>query len=252
MLAARVPTAISRQDLSKWAENRPEAPPAPARGYWEELLDGEVVTYAAVSFFYALGQSLYDIFQSQQARAASAHLLEWWGGGDDGYAAAYAYAILVSAYALAKAVASPYVGDLSDRFGRTRVLVATLLCTAACLLACGRAERYGAVFACRLLTGVVANGGLLTARATDVAATHAQRTRLFALFTTSWAVARVTAAAVVRYFHTKIGSTCALAALCECVAGGIAAATFVAGKDKDRAGACARSARGGASACARF
>ena len=92
------------------------------------------------------------------------------------HVSAYAYAILVSAYAFAKAVSSPYVGDLSDRFGRRRVLVATLVCTGLALLLCGRAERFATVLVVRLLTGCVANGGLLTARATDVATTHAQRT----------------------------------------------------------------------------
>ena len=218
MLAARVPTAVSRQDLTRCdSDVSSEGGKAKTRGYWDELMKGEVVAYAAVSFCYALGQSLYDIFQSQQAKASTTGLLNWWSGsaltsllgpGDDAYVSAYAYAILVSAYAFAKAVSSPYVGDLSDRFGRRRVLVATLVCTGLALLLCGRAERFATVLVVRLLTGCVANGGLLTARATDVATTHAQRTRLFALFTTSWAVARVVAAATVRLAHLGMRTAC--------------------------------------------
>ena len=234
MLAARVPTAVSRQDLTRCDSDVSSEGGKPAAGYWDDV-EWEVVAYAAVSFCYALGQSLYDIFQSQQAKASTTGLLNWWSGsaltsllgpGDDAYVSAYAYAILVSAYAFAKAVSSPYVGDLSDRFGRRRVLVATLVCTGLALLLCGRAERFATVLVVRLLTGCVANGGLLTARATDVATTHAQRTRLFALFTTSWAVARVVAAAMVRLAHLGMRTACCLACLCELVAAAIAALAF--------------------------
>ena len=178
MLAARVPTAVSRQDLTRCdSDVSSECGKAKTRGYWDELMKGEVVAYAAVSFCYALGQSLYDIFQSQQAKSSTKNLLQWWtarlGREGDAHVSAYAYAILVSVYAFAKAVSSPYVGDLSDRFGRRRVLVATLVLTGLALLLCGRAERFWAVLLARLLTGCVANGGLLTARATDVAATRA-------------------------------------------------------------------------------
>ena len=136
------------------------------------------------------------------AKASTTGLLNWWSGsaltsllgpGDDAYVSAYAYAILVSAYAFAKAVSSPYVGDLSDRFGRRRVLVATLVCTGLALLLCGRAERFATVLVVRLLTGCVANGGLLTARATaqDVVKRAKRRVRC----------ACVVAAAMVRLAH---------------------------------------------------
>ena len=120
MLAARVPTAISRQDLSRLDAASPRRSPRhQRRAVWEDLWDREVVAYAVVSFCYALGQSLYDIFQSQQAKLMTSSLLQRWSVSDeDGYVAAYAYALLVSAYAFAKAVSSPYVGFLSDRFGR--------------------------------------------------------------------------------------------------------------------------------------
>ena len=69
MLAARVPTAISRQDLSRLDAASPRRSPRhQRRAVWEDLWDREVVAYAVVSFCYALGQSLYDIFQSQQAK----------------------------------------------------------------------------------------------------------------------------------------------------------------------------------------
>ena len=154
-------------------------------------------------------------------------LLQRWSVSDeDGYVAAYAYALLVSAYAFAKAVSSPYVGFLSDRFGRRPVLVATLVCTALALLLCGRATTFSGVLACRLFTGCVANGGLLTARATDMATSHMRRTRLFALFTTSWAVARVVAACLMRAVKMEIGGACALACGCEFAAALIAALAF--------------------------
>ena len=125
MLAARVPTAISRQDLSRLDAASPRRSPRhQRRAVWEDLWDREVVAYAVVSFCYALGQSLYDIFQSQQAKLMTSSLLQRWSVSDEGYVAAYAYALLVSAYAFAKAVSSPYVGFLSDRFGRRPVLVA--------------------------------------------------------------------------------------------------------------------------------
>jgi MFS family permease len=78
------------------------------------------------------------------------------------------YAMAMSAYPFAKALSSPYIGHLSDRWGRRKVLVWTLIATAVCLHLCGVAQSYAAVLACRLLTGCVANGGLLTARATDI------------------------------------------------------------------------------------
>ena len=143
MLAARVPTAISRQDLSRLDAASPRRSPRhQRRAVWEDLWDREVVAYAVVSFCYALGQSLYDIFQSQQAKLMTSSLLQRWSVSDeDGYVAAYAYALLVSAYAFAKAVSSPYVGFLSDRFGRRPVLVATLVCT--CLLYTSPSPRDG-------------------------------------------------------------------------------------------------------------
>eukprot|EP00629_Pelagomonadales_sp_RCC1024_P006057 CAMPEP_0119279246 /NCGR_PEP_ID=MMETSP1329-20130426/20450_1 /TAXON_ID=114041 /ORGANISM="Genus nov. species nov., Strain RCC1024" /LENGTH=471 /DNA_ID=CAMNT_0007279783 /DNA_START=236 /DNA_END=1648 /DNA_ORIENTATION=- len=237
MLAARVPTAISRQDLSKL--DSPHKAPRRARSeseHWADLFwDREVIAYALVSFCYALGQALYDIFQSQQAKRSANSLLEWWAGvlpastidvADESYLAAYAYAMLVSAYPFAKAISSPYVGDLSDRFGRRPVLVATLFFTAFALFFCGKATTFSGVLACRLLTGCAANGGLLTARATDMAATHMQRTRLFGLFTTSWAVARVVAATLVRALKLDVGRACAMALLCELAAAVLAAAAF--------------------------
>lgn len=226
MLAARFPTAISRQNLSQLASPR-RSPRSPRRAVWEDLWDREVVAYAVVSFCYALGQSLYDIFQSQQAKQMTTQLLKKHAIEDDeGYMAAYAYAILVSAYAFAKAVSSPYVGFLSDRFGRRPILVATLVCTALALLLCGRATTFSGVLACRLFTGCVANGGLLTARATDMATSHMRRTRLFALFTTSWAVARVVAACLMKVMKMDLGGACALACCCELVAAFIAAFSF--------------------------
>lgn len=182
----------------------------------------EVWAYGCVSFLYALGQSLYDMFQSQQAKRSSDALLETWGV----YVSAYGYSIVVSANALAKAMSSPYVGHLSDRFGRREVLVATLMLNAACLRWCGSARSYWSVLACRLATGCVANGGLLTARATDVAADHAQRTRLFSLFTTAWAFARVAAALVLRVFGCRIKAACRLAAKCQVLAAVVAASAF--------------------------
>ena len=72
MLAARVPTAISRQDLSRLDAASPRRSPRhQRRAVWEDLWDREVVAYAVVSFCYALGQSLYDIFQSQQAKLSA-------------------------------------------------------------------------------------------------------------------------------------------------------------------------------------
>ena len=92
MLAARVPTAISRQDLSRLDAASPRRSPRhQRRAVWEDLWDREVVAYAVVSFCYALGQSLYDIFQSQQAKLMTSSLLQRWSVTDeDGYVAAYA------------------------------------------------------------------------------------------------------------------------------------------------------------------
>ena len=180
----------------------------------------EEKAYAAVSFLYALGQGLYDIYSSQQARQTSSRF-------GNGFLAAYAYAMLVSAYPFAKAISSPYVGYLSDKLGRRRVLVATLAATAFCLRLCGTARSYQSVLFARLLTGCVANGGLLTARATDVAADHAQRTRLFSLFTTAWALARVAAALIVRLFRSiDLENACMLASCSELAAAAIACLSF--------------------------
>ena len=61
MLAARVPTAISRQDLSRLDAASPRRSPRhQRRAVWEDLWDREVVAYAVVSFCYALGKSLVD------------------------------------------------------------------------------------------------------------------------------------------------------------------------------------------------
>ena len=90
MLAARVPTAISRQDLSRLDAASPRRSPRhQRRAVWEDLWDREVVAYAVVSFCYALGQSLYDIFQSQQAKLMTSSLLQRWSVTDEeGYVAA--------------------------------------------------------------------------------------------------------------------------------------------------------------------
>jgi len=240
MLAAHFPTATSRCDLrepekvrqrrkkpflledrhgsssSSSLDEETKRAPAPKKS---KQTTPEAGAYAAVSFLYALGQALYDIFSSQQAQTCS----QLFGRG---FLAAYAYAMLVSAYPFAKAISSPYVGYISDTFGRRRVLVATLAATALCLRFCGNASTYRSVLLARLLTGCVANGGLLTARATDVAADHAQRTRLFSLFTTAWATARVAAAVVVRTLRVDLASACRLASWCELAAAVIACFTF--------------------------
>mmetsp|Transcript_10242 Transcript_10242/g.15474 ORF Transcript_10242/g.15474 Transcript_10242/m.15474 type:complete len:613 (+) Transcript_10242:88-1926(+) len=179
----------------------------------------EARAYAAVSLLYALGQSLYDIFSSQQAKSSTLRF-------KNAYLAAYAYAILVSAYPMAKALSSPYVGHLSDKIGRKSVLVATLVATGLCLACCGSAESYWGVLVARFATGCVANGGLLTARATDIAADHAQRTRLFSLFTTAWAIARVGAAVLVRLLTLDVARACKFAAWCEIAAAVIALIGF--------------------------
>lgn len=186
--------------------------PAAATTTTKGLLRSDITAYALVSFLYALGQSLYDMFQSQQVKKTTPSV--------------YAGAVSFSAYPLAKAVSSPYVGFLSDKFGRRETLTATLILTGVCLRLCGCAIGFWSVLGSRLLTGCVANGGLLTARATDVAADHAQRTTLFSVFTTAWACARVVAAAVVKLANADIRSACKVASYCEYTAALVAAFAF--------------------------
>lgn len=57
MLAARVPTAISRQDL-QGLDSTPTRRKSEHRELFDDLWDREVVAYAVVSFAYALGQAL--------------------------------------------------------------------------------------------------------------------------------------------------------------------------------------------------
>lgn len=169
------------------------------------LDQAELTGFAGVCFTYALGQSLYDMFQSSQVKASTAS----WSTGRH-----IAYAISVSAYPLAKVVSSPYIGHLSDRFGRREVMCLTLACTGLSWHVCGSVESFWSLLACRLAMGCVATGGLLTARATDVAANDAQRTRLFSVFTTAWAGARVLAAVVVKLSLSDVRRACRAASVC--------------------------------------
>lgn len=230
MLAARMPTATSRMDLSSCSSDYQrqshtstvgETGTLRRRGnhvkglshasaelyaHRRKLLKrAELIGFAAVCFTYALGQSLYDMFQSSQVKASTA---SWSAGGHS------AYAVSVSAYSLAKVVSSPYVGHMSDRFGRRKVTCLALLCTGLCWQLCGLVSSFWPVLACRLAMGCVATGGLLTARATDVAVDHAQRTRLFSVFTTAWAGARIIAAIVIKLSQADVHRACRAASFC--------------------------------------
>merc|ERR1719487_724834 len=104
----------------------------------------------------------------------------------DGHLWAYVYSLVLSAYPFAKVVAAPFLGFFSDLFGRRATLTFTFSVTAICLALTGLGHGVGSFVACRLLTGVFANGGLLTAYAADIAGSdYAERTQLFSFFTTA-------------------------------------------------------------------
>ena len=72
--------------------------------------------------------------------------------------------LVLSAYPVrAKVVAAPFLGFFSDLFGRRATLTFTFSVTAVCLALTGLGSGVRSFVACRLLTGVFANGGLLTA-----------------------------------------------------------------------------------------
>ena len=156
---------------------------------------------------------------------------------EEGYIFAYLYALTLSAYAFSKCGAAPFVGHLSDKMGRRNTLTATLLVTGVCLLATGYCGNLVSLILCRLLTGLFANGGLLTAYAADIAyGSIADRTALFSYFLTAWAFARVAAV----WIFSVVGEDgdiqlcCAVAFGCEVVAAVLSATCFRATAEEYR------------------
>ena len=82
---------------------------------------------------------------------------------------------------------------------------------------------------CRLLTGLCANGGLLTAYAADIAfGSIADRTVLFSYFITAWAFARVAAAWIFSVIGEdgEVQLCCAVAFASEMLAAALTATCF--------------------------
>ena len=151
------------------------------------------------------------------------------GWSEEGYVFAYLYALTVSAYAFTKCLSAPFVGHLSDLYGRRNTLTTTLLVTGICLLATGYCGSWTSLILCRLLTGLFANGGLLTAYAADVAfGSIADRTTLFSYFITAWAFARVAAAWIFSVVgeDEDVQPCCMAAFACEMLAALLTATCF--------------------------
>jgi MFS family permease len=78
------------------------------------------------------------------------------------------------------------------------------------LLITGHCTTWTSLIICRSLTGLFANGGLLTAYAADIASSLADKTTLFSYFITAWAFARVAAA----YIFPLVGEDVSVCCLC--------------------------------------
>lgn len=107
------------------------------------------------------------------------------------------------------------MGYLSDRLGRRHTLTFTLVSTGLMLLLTARCETLVGLLLCRFLTGLFANGGLLTAHASDIASSLKDRTTLFSYFITAWAFARVAAAYIFPVVREDISACCWCAFVCE-------------------------------------
>ena len=180
-------------------------------------------------FFYALGPSLIDIFLARLCKETVRIFLRDNTWPEEGYVFAYLYALTLSAYAFSKCGAAPFVGHLSDLYGRRNTLTTTLLVTALCLLATGYCRSWMSLIICRLLTGLCANGGLLTAYAADIAfGSIADRTVLFSYFITAWAFARVAAAWIFSVIGEdgEVQLCCAVAFASEMLAAALTATCF--------------------------
>jgi len=178
----------------------------------------EQSTYFAVCFLYALGPSLLDIFLSRMCKQVVKDMLRTSGYSEEGHLFAYLYALTVSSYALAKCGSAPFMGYISDQLGRRKTLTTTLLATGVMLLLTGRCQSWSALILCRFVTGLFANGGLLTAYAADLASSLKDRTTLFSYFITAWAFARVAAAYIFPLVGEDVGICCVCAFACEVLA----------------------------------
>lgn len=107
-------------------------------------------------------------------------LVESMGGG------AFEGGLLFAVYAVMAAIFGPLWGRLSDRIGRKRTLMLTLLGAAVSYVALGLADSLAMVFAARALSGMMAgNVGVAVAAMADLSSA-AQRTRALGLIGVSF------------------------------------------------------------------
>ena len=100
----------------------------------------------------------------------------------------FLYGLIQASYALAQFLFAPLWGQLSDRFGRRPVLLATIAGTAAALFGLGMARTLTMVFAARILAGAfAANLSVASAYITDVTEAE-ERTRWMGMLGASFGI----------------------------------------------------------------
>src|SRR5687767_2399004 len=72
--------------------------------------------------------------------------------------------LLFASFSLSQLIASPLVGELSDRWGRRPVLILSLIGTAICFTMLALAHSLAILFAARIIDGL-SGGNITTARA---------------------------------------------------------------------------------------